>query len=143
MAFQISTSIAISAPREKVWAVFSDFAAYPKWNPFIRSITGEVALHKKFKAEIGTMKFSPKVLVLEANSELTWIGRLLFPGIFDGKHTFLLLENEDGGTTFIQKEEFKGILVPFFKKKLSTEIVASFEEMNRKLKEIVENKELR
>lgn len=138
MAFQISTSIAISASPEQVWAVFSDFAAYPTWNPFIRSITGEVAVNKKFKAEIGTMKFSPTVLVFEANSEFTWIGHLLFPGIFDGKHSFLLHENEEGGTTFIQKEEFKGILVPFFKKKLSTEIVASFEEMNRSLKRLVE-----
>lgn len=138
MAFQISTSIAINAPREQVWAIFSDFKAYPKWNPFIHSISGELVVNKKFKAEIGTMKFSPTLKVFETNSELTWQGRLLFPGIFDGRHSFLLLENEDGSTTFIQKEEFKGMLVPFLKKKLRTEIVAGFEEMNRKLKEEVE-----
>ncbi|OFZ67284.1 MAG: hypothetical protein A3D92_18010 [Bacteroidetes bacterium RIFCSPHIGHO2_02_FULL_44_7] len=141
MAFQISTSILINAPREKVWAIFSDFKAYPNWNPFIRSITGDLAVNKKFKAEIGTMKFSPTLKVFETNSELTWQGRLLFPGIFDGKHTFLLLENELGGTTFIQKEEFRGMLVPFLKKKLRTEIVAGFEDMNKKMKELVEQSE--
>jgi len=141
MAFQISTSIEINAPREKVWAIFSDFSAYPKWNPFILSISGDLVVNKKFNAEIGKMKFSPTLEVFNVNSELTWQGRLLFPRLFDGKHTFLLLENENGGTTFIQKEEFKGILVPLLKKKLSTEIVASFNEMNLKLKVEVEKEE--
>ncbi|KAJ7074668.1 hypothetical protein C8F01DRAFT_32624 [Mycena amicta] len=35
----ISTSLVIDAPRQKVWDVFTDFAAHPKWNPYWRECT--------------------------------------------------------------------------------------------------------
>jgi hypothetical protein len=46
--------------------------------------------------------------------------------------------NGDGTTTFKQSENFKGILVPFFKKSLDNNTKKGFEEMNRKLKELAE-----
>lgn len=138
MAFQINTDIQINATPQQVWFVFSNFDAYPEWNSFITSIKGDIQVNSKFKAEIGGMKFSPKVLAYTSNEKFQWIGRLFIPGIFDGKHTFELIENEDHTTRFVQKEEFKGILVPFMRKKLETEIKPKFETMNAKLKERVE-----
>jgi uncharacterized protein YndB with AHSA1/START domain len=38
---QLHTEIEIDAPAERVWGVLTDFASYPQWNPFIRSISGE------------------------------------------------------------------------------------------------------
>ncbi|KAF7290641.1 hypothetical protein MIND_01304400 [Mycena indigotica] len=35
----ISRSVVIDAPREKVWSVFTDFKAYPEWNPYWRECT--------------------------------------------------------------------------------------------------------
>ena len=29
-------------PPERVWAVLTDFDSYPKWNPFIHSISGDL-----------------------------------------------------------------------------------------------------
>lgn len=84
------------------------------------------------------MTFKPKVLTLIKNKELSWLGHLLFPGLFDGKHQFQLIDNGDGTTTFIQSEEFKGLLVSFFKKKLNTNTRNGFIEMNKKLKELAE-----
>ena len=38
---RIESRIDINAPPSRVWAVLTDFAAMPGWNPFIRSISGE------------------------------------------------------------------------------------------------------
>ena len=38
---RIQREIEIAATPEHVWDVLTDFASYPEWNPFIRSIAGE------------------------------------------------------------------------------------------------------
>lgn len=37
---QLQTEVEINAGPERVWAILSDFASYPEWNPFIRFIRG-------------------------------------------------------------------------------------------------------
>ncbi len=37
---QLQTEIEINAGSDRVWAILTDFAAYPEWNPFIRFIRG-------------------------------------------------------------------------------------------------------
>jgi hypothetical protein len=134
MTKEITTEIIIHASPEKVWAILTDFKAYPNWNPFIKSVDGDVHVGNKIKVRLDGMVFKPKVLAFETNKEIRWIGRLLFPGLFDGEHTFLLIDNGDGTTSFIQRETFNGILVPLFHKKLDTDTKAGFEAMNKKLK---------
>jgi hypothetical protein len=140
MKHHISTQIIINKDVKTVWSIFTNFEDYPNWNPFIKSIKGTIKVGKQFQAEISTMKFKPTTKVFTPNKEFTWLGKLLIPGIFDGRHSFLFESNADGTTTVIQKEDFKGILVPFMKKKLNTEIKQKFEAMNEKLKELAENK---
>ena len=143
MALEIKTQIIIFAKPEKVWKTFANYEGYPNWNPFIKSIEGSIKIGEKIKVKIAppegkTMTFKPKVLTLIKNKELSWLGHLLFPGLFDGKHQFQLIDNGDGTTTFIQSEEFKGLLVPLFKKKLNANTRNGFIEMNKKLKELAE-----
>lgn len=139
MALQISTQITINATPEAVWSVLTDFKSYPEWNDFIRSIQGDVQVNKTIKVLIDGMKFSPKVLRYDTNEHFEWLGNFLFRGIFDGKHSFQLIQNEDATTTFIHSEAFRGVLLPFLTKKLKTEILPKFQRMNEKLKERVEN----
>ena len=134
MKHEISTSITINASIERVWEEFYTFSEYPNWNPFIKAITGTIALNQPFRAEIGTMKFSPVLKVLKPQEEFTWLGKLLFKRLFDGQHTFLFAANGDGTTTMIQKEAFSGILVGMMKKKLDSEIIDGFKSMNSALK---------
>ncbi|PHR31990.1 MAG: polyketide cyclase [Fluviicola sp.] len=140
MKHQISTTITIHATVETVWNIFTKFEDYPNWNPFIKSIQGTIKVGESFQATIGGMKFKPTTKVYAPNQEFTWLGRLFIPGIFDGRHSFLFQSNDDGSTTLIQKEGFSGILVPFMKRKLDTEIKQGFEAMNEKLKELAEEK---
>lgn len=145
MAKEIKTEILIHATPEKVWSILTDFENYPNWNPFIKSIKGDVHVGNKITARIEPpeakgMTFKPKILTLETNKELTWLGHFVFTGLFDGEHKFELIDNGNGTTTFKQSEKFKGILLPLFNKLLDTNTKRGFEEMNRKLKELAEQK---
>jgi len=136
----IQTEIIINATPSEVWEVLTDFSAYPEWNPFISSIEGQPKVGEKIKANISGMKFKPTVLVADAGKEFRWIGRLLFKGLFDGEHIFQLIDNGDGTTTFKQSENFNGILVGMFSKKLDAETKPGFEAMNVALKQQAEGK---
>lgn len=145
MAKEIKTEILINVSPAKIWSILTNFEDYPNWNPFIKSIKGEVEIGSRIIARIEPpqskgMTFKPKILALETNKELRWLGHLLFSGLFDGEHKFELIDNGDGTTTFKQSEKFKGILVPLFKKQLDNNTKKGFEEMNNKLKELAELK---
>jgi hypothetical protein len=143
MAKEIRTEIIIHASPAKIWAILTDFDKYPAWNPFIKSLSGKVAVGKKINARLeppgaNGMNFKPTVLAYEKNKEFRWLGHLLFPGLFDGEHKFELTDNGNGTTLFRQSEKFKGILIPLFKKMLDTNTVDGFNQMNEKLKELAE-----
>lgn len=74
----------------------------------------------------------------EARKTFSWLGHLLIPGLFDGKHAFELIDNRNGTTTFVHSETFKGLLIPFFKKFLEHNTKIAFEQMNVALKKRVE-----
>lgn len=144
MSKEIKTEILIKATPAKVWNILTNFKNYPQWNPFIKSITGDVGVGNKITARIeppeaSAMTFKPKVLAFDANREFKWLGHLLVPGLFDGEHKFELIDNQNGTTTFMQSEKFKGILVPLFSKMLDINTVNGFKKMNQKLKELAES----
>ncbi len=145
MATEIKTEILMNASAERVWEILIDFDGYPNWNPFIKSIKGLVKVGNKIEVRIeppgaNAMTFKPKVLAFEANKELRWLGHLLFPGLFDGEHKFELIDNGNGTITFTQSEVFSGVLVLLFKKQLDNNTTNGFNEMNKALKELVEQK---
>jgi hypothetical protein len=140
---EIKTEINIKASPNQVWKVLTDFNNYSNWNPFIKQIEGTLKVGKKLKAviqapESSAMTFKPTVMSYKENKEFSWLGHLLFKGIFDGLHKFELIDNQDGSTTLIQSEIFEGILVPLFKKQLRVNTKNGFHAMNDKLKELCE-----
>jgi hypothetical protein len=140
---EIKTEILINTTPDKVWSILTDFDNYPNWNPFIKSIKGNVAVGNIIIIRMeppgaNGMTFKPKILVFETNKEFRWIGHLMFPGLFDGEHKFELIDNRNGTTTFTQSEKFNGILVSLFKKMLDINTVNGFNQMNQKLKTLAE-----
>lgn len=143
MAKEIRTEIRIQATPQKVWSVLTHFSEYPNWNPFIKSIIGAPVVGQTITARIEPpqakgMTFTPVVLAFTADKEFRWKGKLLVKGLFDGEHIFELVDNGDGSTTFIQREQFHGILVPLFSKMLDVNTLNGFNLMNQKLKELAE-----
>ena len=140
----IYSEILIQASPERVWKEFTDFEKYPSWNPFIQSLKGSPIVGDKIEVLLTPpgkkgMTFKPKVLALDTKFELRWIGKLVCDGLFDGEHVFMLKDNKDGTTTFIQFERFKGILIPFMTKMLNENTLTGFNQMNEALKSRCEN----
>ena len=122
-----------------MWAVISDFAAYPEWNPFIRRGEGDVKVGARLHVFIQPaggkgMSFRPRVLVADPGRELRWLGHLWVPGLFDGEHSFVIEPLGEGRVQFVQRERFGGLLLPLLWKILEKETRRGFEEMNRALK---------
>jgi len=143
MATEIKTEILIKAALEKVWNILTDFDNYPEWNPFIRSIQGNVQMENKIEVVIlppnsKERTFNPTILNFENQKELRWKGKLLIGGLFDGEHLFELIDHGDGTTTLKHSEKFSGLLVPLFKKQLENNTKIGFESMNQKIKELAE-----
>jgi hypothetical protein len=104
---ELHTEIEINASAERVWRVLTDFAAYPKWNPFVRRGDGEVRVGARLHLHIQPtggkgMSFRPTVLVAEPNRELQWLGHLWLPGLFDGEHSFVIEPLGEEHVRFIQ-----------------------------------------
>jgi hypothetical protein len=135
---EIETQIRIEAPPARVWAVLTDFAAFPEWNPFVREISGDARPGARLRIQIhpparSAMRFTPTVLRAEANRELRWKGKLLLPGLFDGEHVFRLRRDGEG-TRFEHSERFSGLLVRFMPASLWRATRLGFEAMNDALK---------
>jgi len=143
MPHEITTAIKISAPPERVWKVLLDFSRYPEWNHFVSSIEGQATEGSELRVTIQppggkAMAFRPVVLRHLVGREFRWKGKLLFPGLFDGEHYFVLTPGTDGSTLFTQGENFTGLLVPLFRSALDKGTKAGFEVMNAALKQRVE-----
>ena len=140
---QLHTELEIDASAKRVWELLTDFASYPQWNPFIRHISGHPTPGERLQARLEppggrAITFKPKVLTAEPNRELRWLGHLLLPGLFDGEHSFTIEPLGDNRVRFIQRESFKGLLVPLFARSLESNTQRGFEEMNHALKERAE-----
>jgi len=135
---ELSTSVEIDAPTETVWAVLTDFDAYPEWNPFM-TITGRATEGARLTVELRppgkrATTFRPTVTRVTEQRELRWRGHLLVAGLYDGEHRFELELLDDGRTGFTQAETFGGLLVGPINRWLGDATREGFERMNAALK---------
>lgn len=140
---ELYTEIEINAPKDKVWSILIDFESYPRWNPFIQSISGELKMDAKLKVVIqppngSKMTFKPLITGINKGSSFEWLGHLFFSGVFDGNHIFELVGLPGEKTKLIQREKFSGFLVNSFWKKLDTDTRKGFEMMNERIKQLAE-----
>jgi hypothetical protein len=139
---ELHSEIEIDASAERVWDILADFAAYPRWNPFIRHISGKLEVGERLEVRLEPpggrgITLRPTVLRAEPNRQLRWLGHLLVPGLFDGEHTLATEPLEENRVRFVQHEAFKGVLVPLVARSLQNTL-RGFEEMNGALRERAE-----
>ena len=142
---RIETDIEINAPVSQIWAILTDFARMPSWNPFIKSISGNLAQGARLSVHIvppgsSGMHFKPTILTVRPERELRWLGHLFVPGIFDGEHYFLLELVGENRTRLTQGEKFSGLLVGLLDSTLAA-TSAGFKAMNTALKQQAETDE--
>ncbi len=144
MRKEIVTEITIRAAPDAVWRVLLDFPEYPRWNPFITHIQGRADTGERLHVTIQPpgrrpMRFRPEVLRALPGQELSWLGRLGVPGLFDGEHRFELERADEGGTLLRHREKFSGILLPLLWWSIGKPTRAGFEAMNTALRDRVES----
>ncbi|MEY2476288.1 MAG: hypothetical protein QOG87_1603 [Actinomycetota bacterium] len=142
MRKQLRTTVDIDAAPERVWAVLTDFARYPDWNPFVTSISGDLAEGSRLRVRLTppagrAMTFKPRVTAVEPGRTLEWLGHLAIRGIFDGRHRFELMPTATG-TRLTHGESFSGVLVRAMARSLDSSTLAGFVAMNEALKTRVE-----
>jgi len=135
---ELRTEIIIDASPQDVWDVLSDFASYPKWNPFIVSISGEPLNNEKLNATLTmndkkTMVIKPVVQESIPGEKFEWLGTS-FLGIFNGRHYFEIERVNDSQVKFIHGEKFTGWLVKPIMKKIGEDTENNFIAMNGALK---------
>lgn len=143
MSRQLHTEITIDAPPETVWAILSDFAAYPEWNPFIRRISGTLETGGRLEVDLAppggrAMTMRPTLRDVQPQRTLRWLGQVGVPGLFDGEHSFQIEPLADGRVHFVQSERFTGVLVPLVMAFIGASTQQGFEAMNLALKERAE-----
>ncbi len=116
---EIQTEIEIAATPERVWQTLTDLNSYSQWNPFVTRASGELRVGECLKIYVQIpdargMSFTPKVLKVEPQREMRWLGTLPLPGLFNGEHIFKVEPaTQPGRTRFLHGERFTGLLIPF------------------------------
>jgi hypothetical protein len=145
----LTASVDIEAAPDQVWSVLTDLPAYPEWNPFITSATvtsGDGRLRKGARLRnilhdrTGDSVFTPRVLTMDRDRELRWLGTVGFRGIADGEHRFTLRPLGPRLVRLTQSESFTGVAVPFIGGKLDSDTLPQFHAMNDALKRRVEKR---
>ena len=140
---ELRTEIEIDATPAIVWRVLVDFQHFSDWNPFIPFITGDARVGARLEVILAPPNgrewtIRPRVLAVEEERELRWVGHFLFRGLFDGEHFFRLVPVGEGRTRFVHGENFSGILVKPMTE-LLTNTARGFVFMNQALKKRVES----
>jgi hypothetical protein len=138
---RLTTSVEIQATPEEVWAVLTDFSAYPQWNPFITSaevtspggLEPGATLRNNLHDASGDTVFIPEVLVADPGQELRWLGKVGPGWIVDGEHAFQIERIGPDRVRLTQSEDFTGVLVPFIQGQLHNQTLPQFEAMNQAL----------
>lgn len=114
-----STTTTIHAPAETIWALLTDAPNYPRWNPTVEKIDGQIAAGQKITVHTTFSKgraFPATVTELEPNRRMVWSGGMPL-GLFKGVRTFTLTPR-DGAVEFSMQEVFSGLMSPLIERSI-------------------------
>lgn len=111
----IAAEVEIEAPENLIWEALSELDAYSEWNPFLTSATGAIEEGARIELFIkpprarGTY-INPRIVLVEEGRGFSWRNNMLFPGLFDTEHYFVIDPINDNCCRFVQGEEVSGLL---------------------------------
>jgi len=113
-----TTTTLVDARREDVWNIVMDFESYPRWNPYMRSVTGQAELGETLHVRLAPPggdedAVSARVFVLKPPRKLRWQSRMLAPGLRDIEYEVIVAPAAPNLTQVIQRIRYEGLLVPF------------------------------
>ena len=140
-AFRMEYSIGINlkAKTDKVWAVMTNAADFPRWNSTVKSIEGKIASGETIKlvATISpTRTFNLKIVEFAPEKKMVWSdGNAMFKGV----RTYTTTPKADGSTDFTMAEVYTGLMLPMIAGSLP-DFVPAFEQYVSDLKKEAEKK---
>src|SRR3990172_2705153 len=109
---EYSAGINIKAKADRVWALMTNAADFPRWNSTVKSIEGRIALGQTIKliATISpTRTFNLKVIEFIPEKMMVWSdGNAMFKGV----RTYTTTPKADGSTDFTMSEVYTGLMLP-------------------------------
>lgn len=139
---EVRTEIVVDAPVSAVFEILVDTDRYRHWNPLIVDVRGKALPGERLDIVIRMpgkpdLPYAVEVLAVTPNHSFVWIGRMKMTGVLDGKHFFEVSPEGPNRTRVVQREEFRGLLVPFvWRSFLDTRMREGFEAVNRSLKRV-------
>ena len=124
-----SPNTEFAAPPERIWALLTDAARYPSWNPAVLSIDGRIAAGEKIalRAAVNPKRtFTLRVGDVQANRGMVWSSGMPL-GLFRGVRTFRL-QPDGERTRFSMEEVYSGPMAPMITRAIpdQTESFAQF-----------------
>lgn len=128
---EVSEAVDVPATPATVWAVLTDVDAYPAWNTLL-SVQGEFQVGETVAVRLTmpgmpTVPLKPEITAYEPERAIRWRSRLF--GV-EAEHAFLLEPLADGGTRFVQSEQFSGAMAGPVVRRLERRIRRGFDQMN-------------
>ena len=117
---EYSATTTINASPETIWAILTNAASYPEWDPNAERIEGRIGPGEKITA---FTKLSPgrafpvKITEFVPGQKMTWTGGMPL-GLFKGERTFTLVPRGNGAVEFTVREIFSGLLLPLIGRSL-------------------------
>ena len=130
----------ITASPETIWAILTNAAGYPEWDPGIDRVEGRIAPGEKITAFTKLrpgQAFPVKVTEFVPGRKMTWTGGLPL-GLFKGERTFTLTPQSNGATEFTLREEYTGPLLAVFGRSVP-DLTSAFEQFAAGLKRRAES----
>ena len=135
---ECGVAIDIAAPADKIWALLTDAAAFPRWNSTVQSIEGQIALGGKIRVRVPLAPervFKLKVAAFDPGRRMVW--RDGMAPMFRGERTFTLRPTDHGAVEFSMVEVFSGLMLPMIAGSLP-DFAPSFEQYAADLKRAAE-----
>jgi len=110
---ECGVAIDIAAKPEKIWALLTTAADFPRWNSTVTSIEGRIALGEKIRVRVPLAPkrvFKLQVSAFEPGKRMVWQDGA--PPMFKGVRTFALSPRANGSIEFSMVEVFSGLMLP-------------------------------
>jgi uncharacterized protein YndB with AHSA1/START domain len=129
----------IDADPARVWAVLADGAGWSSWDSGVEAVEGRIAVGEKVRIRTTAAPgraFPVTVSAVEPPRRLVFTGGMPL-GLFRGVRSYTLTAGEQGGTTFVLREQFSGPLLGLIGRSIP-DLQPSFTQFAEGLKKRVE-----